>query len=408
MTNIALYTITSSLHDRSAVDAVSSEFLTSIEKVLGCRFDFRGDNFSSYGQSDLDIIFIRTGGSEGLFREVFPRLSGNILLLTSGKSNSLAASLEILSFLNQNGRKGEVLHGSAEYIAGRIELLAKVNRAKRELRGQKLGIIGKPSDWLIASQPDKKAVREKLGLELIDIDIRKLIDEVGKVGDIPLPQQASSIIAGLRKDAPEAVRKYIEGAVNIYAALRAMVAGYGLSGLTIRCFDLLDTVGNTVCLALALLNAEGIPSSCEGDVPALLSMAIGNALTGRSGFQANPSQIDPVAGTMLLAHCTIPFNMVERYSYNTHFESGIGVAIHGEMAKGEVTIFKASANLGRTFCEEASLIGNQYGRDLCRTQVLLQFKRPQVLSEYFLRNPIGNHHIIFSGKHRNLFEEFVK
>ena len=223
-----------------------------------------------------------------------------------------------------------------------------------------------------------------------------------------MPQQASSIIAGLRKDAPEAVRKYIEGAVNIYAALRAMVAGYGLSGLTIRCFDLLDTVGNTGCLALALLNAEGIPSSCEGDVPALLSMAIGNALTGRSGFQANPSQIDPVAGTMLLAHCTIPFNMVEKYSYNTHFESGIGVAIHGEMAKGEVTIFKASADLGRTFCEEASLIGNQYGRDLCRTQVLLQFKRPQVLSEYFLRNPIGNHHIIFSGKHRNLFEEFVK
>ena len=62
MTNIALYTLTSSLHDRSAVDAISSEFLTSIEKVLGCRFDFRGDNFSSYGQSDLDIIFIRTGG----------------------------------------------------------------------------------------------------------------------------------------------------------------------------------------------------------------------------------------------------------------------------------------------------------------------------------------------------------
>ena len=138
------------------------------------------------------------------------------------------------------------------------------------------------------------------------------------------------------------------------------------------------------------------------------SMAIGNALTGRSGFQANPSQIDPVAGTMLLAHCTIPFNMVERYSYNTHFESGIGVAIHGEMAKGEVTIFKASADLGRTFCEEASLIGNQYGRDLCRTQVLLRFKKPQVLSEYFLRNPIGNHHIIFGGKHRDLFEEFMK
>ena len=223
-----------------------------------------------------------------------------------------------------------------------------------------------------------------------------------------MPEYASSIVAGLRKDAPEAVRKYVEGAVAIYSALRSMVARYGLSGLTLRCFDLLDALGNTGCLALALLNSEGIPSSCEGDVPALLSMAIGNALTGRSGFQANPSQIDPGTGTMLLAHCTVPFNMVEKYSYNTHFESGIGVAIHGEMSEGDVTIFKTSADLGRMFCEEATLLENQYGRDLCRTQVLLQMKNSVVLTEYYLKNPIGNHHIIFSGKHREVIEEFMK
>ena len=406
--NIALYSLTSSLHDRNAVDALSLEFLSSIEAILGYRLDFRGDDFSSYGESDLDVIFIRTGGSEGLFKQVFPTLSGNILLLTSGKSNSLAASLEILSFLNQNGHRGEVLHGSAEYIAGRIKTLSKVSRARKKLRGQKLGIIGKPSDWLIASQPDKQAAKDRLGMELIDIDIRELIDLAKESSQNPLPDYAADIVAGLRKDAPEAVRKYVEGAVAIYSSLWSMVNRYGLSGLTLRCFDLLDALGNTGCLALALLNSEGIPSSCEGDVPALLSMVIGNALTRRSGFQANPSQIDPGTGTMLLAHCTVPFNMVENYSYNTHFESGIGVAVHGEMAEGDVTIFKTSADLGRMFCEEATLIENQYGRDLCRTQVLLQMKNPEVLTEYFLRNPIGNHHIVFSGKHREVFEEFMK
>ena len=405
---IALYTLTSSLHDRNAVDALSLEFLSAIEAILGYKFDFRGDSFATYGQSDLDVIFIRTGGSEGLFREVFPTLSGKILLLTSGKSNSLAASLEILSFLNQNGRKGEVLHGSAQYIAGRLDTLAKVTRAKRSLDGQKLGIIGKPSDWLIASQPDKTAVAEKLGIELLDIDIRELIERAGKACGTPLPEPASAIIEGLRKDAPDSIRKYVEGAISIYAALREIVNKYGLSGLTIRCFDLLNTLGNTGCLALALLNAEGIPSACEGDVPALLSMVIGNALTGCSGFQANPSQIDPVSGTMLLAHCTVPFNMVERYSYDTHFESGIGVAIHGELAKGDVTLFKTSADLGRVFCEEAELLENQYGRDLCRTQVLLKMKNSDVLSDYFLRNPIGNHHVIFCGSHKALFEAFLR
>ena len=127
-----------------------------------------------------------------------------------------------------------------------------------------------------------------------------------------------------------------------------------------------------------------------------------------SGFQANPSQIDPVSGNILLAHCTVPLNMVERYSYDTHFESGIGVALHGEMAPGDVTIFKTSADLERLFCEEATLVENRYGRDLCRTQVLLKLNRHEVLSDYFLRNPIGNHHIVFHGKQKGIFEEFMK
>lgn len=160
---IALYTLTSSLHDRNAVDALSLEFLSAIEAILGYKFDFRGDSFATYGQSDLDVIFIRTGGSEGLFKQVFPTLSGNILLLTSGKSNSLAASLEILSFLNQNGRRGEVLHGSAEYIAGRIETLARVNRARKELRDRSSASSGSrptgSSQASPTSRPSRKSWR---------------------------------------------------------------------------------------------------------------------------------------------------------------------------------------------------------------------------------------------------------
>ena len=99
--------------------------------------------------------------------------------------------------------------------------------------------------------------------------------------------------------------------------------------------------------------------------------------------------------------CTLPH-------YDTHFESGIGVAIHGELAKGYVTLFKTSADLGRVFCEEAELLKNRYGRNLCRTHVLLQMKNSYVLSEYFLRNPIGNHHIVFRGSHKALFEAFMR
>lgn len=405
--NIALYTLTSPLHDEAAVNAVSGAFISEIEDSLGIRFDFRGNDFSGYGESDLDIIFVRTGGTEGLFKEIFPKLDGNILLLTSGKSNSLAASLEIMSYLNQQGCKGEILHGSVSYISERINVLAKVSEARKSLNGKNLGIIGEPSDWLISSNADKKAVKEKLGINLLDINIQELVEETGKVETYP--QEVRAIRKELEENASEAVRKYAEGALKIYVALKNIVTRYNLSGLTLRCFDLLDSVGNTGCLALAMLNSEGIPSGCEGDVPALLTMTIGQALTGRCGFQANPSRIDPQTGELLLAHCTIPFNMVLNRSFDTHFESGIGVAVHGEMPVGDATIFKVSGDLGRSFCAEADLLSNQYENNLCRTQINLRLKEnPQeTCTEYFLKNPVGNHHIVFSGAHKEIFEAFM-
>ena len=405
--NIALYTLTSPLHDEAAVNAVSGAFISEIEDSLGIRFDFRGNDFSGYGESDLDIIFVRTGGTEGLFKEIFPTLDGNILLLTSGKSNSLAASLEIMSYLNQQGCKGEILHGSVSYISERINVLAKVSEAKKSLNGKNLGIIGEPSDWLISSDADKKAVKEKLGINLLDINIQELVEETGKVETYP--HEVQTIRKELEENASEAVRKYAEGALKIYVALKNIVTRYNLSGLTLRCFDLLDSVGNTGCLALAMLNSEGIPSGCEGDVPALLTMAIGQALTGSCGFQANPSRIDPQTGELLLAHCTIPFNMILSRSFNTHFESGIGVAVHGEMPVGDATIFKVSGDLNRSFCTEADLLSNQYENNLCRTQINLRLKEnPQeTCTEYFLKNPVGNHHIVFSGAHKEIFEAFM-
>lgn len=402
----AIYTITSPLHDEQSVSKVSSAFLSEIENAMGTAFDFRGNDFSEYGTDALDIIYVRTGGTEGIFKELFPQLSGRILLLTSGKSNSLAASLEILSYLRQQGRSGEVIHGSTAYIASRISTLAKVEEARKALEGCRLGSVGQPSDWLISSNADRQSVKEKLGIEIVDIPIEELIESVLSDKEFELSDDVIALRDNILTQAPEVIRQYAEGAVRIYAALKEIVVKYCLYGLTLRCFDLLGPLGNTGCLALALLNAEGIPAGCEGDMPALLTIAVGNALTGQCGFQANPSYIDPETGEILLAHCTVPMNMIGKYSFNTHFESGIGIALHGELPEGECTILKLSGDLSRRFCCKAELLRNQYENNLCRTQIILKPDNHKYVTDYFLNDPIGNHHIIFTGDHKGLFEAF--
>ena len=369
--NIAIFTLTSELHDEKSVSTVTQEFLGS----LGLEYELKGKDYSDYGSACLNLIYVRTGGTEGIFLKLLPELQAKsnrpFYFLTSGKSNSLAASMEILSYLRQHDIQGEIIHGSPEYITHRIYLLKKVEEGHRLLNGARLGIIGKPSDWLISSHADKNLVKARLGIELIDIPM-------------------------------EAMYKNN----NIYESLKAVVAEYQLQGFTLRCFDLLTTLKNTGCMALAKLNAEGFVAGCEGDVPAMLTMMIIRSLLGISGFQANPSNINPDTGEMLFAHCTIPLDMVERYELDTHFESGIGVGIRGYMKEGPVTIFKVSGDMSRYFIAEGTLVRNQSKPDLCRTQQVIKLADKSQI-QYFLTNPIGNHHIIMPGHHKELLEQFL-
>ena len=393
---IAIYTLTSELHDEKAVGAVTKEFLGSLD----IEYVFRGNDYSDYGSYGLSLIYVCTGGTEGIFRKLLLDLQAKSIspfyLLTSGRSNSLAASMEILSYLRQNNMKGEIIHGSAVYITKRIKLLSQVEDARNTLLGSRLGIIGQPSDWLISSSVDERVVRQRFGVELVNIPMKELLEVISETPE-PLSEDSSDI---------EAIRSSLPGANKIYKALKTLVENYQLQGFTLRCFDLLTAIKNTGCLALAKLNAEGIVAGCEGDVPAMISMMIVRSLLGVSGFQANPSRIDPETGELIFAHCTIPLNMVERFEYDTHFESGIGVGIRGFMKEGPVTVFKVSGDKSRHFIAEGYLTQNLSEPNLCRTQQKIQLTDKSQIS-YFLSNPIGNHHIILPGHYKALLEEMV-
>ena len=398
--SISIYTLTSALHDAQSVSAMTKDFLSSLQIT----YNLSEGNFSDYGNHNLNLIYVRTGGTEGIFKRLLPILKMKshhpYYLLTSGQSNSLAASMEILSYLHQEGLSGEILHGKPSYISQRIKILDQVQALKHSLQNKRLGIIGLPSDWLISSNINKEIVKAELGIDLIDIPIEELVCEINSSHD-------SLMLVGNIESVPSHLSGAFPGAVKIYNGLKSIIKTYQLNGFTLRCFDLLDKVHNTGCLALAKLNSDGIVSGCEGDVPSLLSMTICHKLTGFSGFQANPSRIDPETGELQFAHCTIPLNMVERYEYDTHFESGIGIGIRGYMQEGPITIFKLSGDLSRSFIAEGELMRSESSPGLCRTQQVIRLSDVGQAT-YFLTNPIGNHHIIMPGHHQEVLEAFLK
>ena len=338
------------------------------------------DSFAEENQ----VVAVLSGGTEATFvdlvREKLIDLKRPVYLMVSGFSNSLPAALEILSFIRQRNGIAKIMHHSKDTVfvddSDTASLtrspLAKVLRSDKKMR---LGIVGKPSDWLIASSVDYKSVEETMNCELIDIPF----EEVTSLGEVD---------PGMK------------GAEAIYERLKEIIAKHKLDGITIRCFDLFTTVKNTGCIAISKLNDEGIPAGCEADIPVLLTMMACKRLTGEVAWMGSPARIQP-DGKILLAKCTIALSMTTKHEYTTHFESGIGVAIHGEVEPGDYTLVKLSHDMKRLLAVNVQVTGCQYEKNMCRTQIWVQ--STPIVSQYLLTSPLSDHHVLIKGHHAAKF-----
>ncbi|MCR5741493.1 MAG: hypothetical protein K6G38_03440 [Gammaproteobacteria bacterium] len=115
---VHIYPIYSPLHNEEFMENETKRLLTELSRLTN--FEYRLVGIDELYQADLPIILVESGGSEHYFKEVFDKLKEPIYLLTFGNNNSLAASLEILSYLQNKGLNGEIFHGSDNYIAERI------------------------------------------------------------------------------------------------------------------------------------------------------------------------------------------------------------------------------------------------------------------------------------------------
>ncbi len=375
-------------------DFQKDDFLKEIEKEIGINFEIlKADEMPD---DDFRLVYVSSGGSEGAFAKAFHMFENKpIYLLSKGEGNSLAASMEILSFIKNKGGKGEILHGEPKDISERIESLAKASAAIKKLKGIKIGLIGKPSNWLISSIYDEKSLADKLNMQIIEISMEELLEEISKKSYVD--NEFTKQLFSLEYDEKEIIK-----ALEVYGAFARIVNKYHLSGISVRCFDLLSTVETTGCLGLAILNALNIYAGCEGDIPSLISMCILGAVSQKPVFMCNPSRINYSQGSMVFAHCTLPINMPYKMDLMTHFESDIGVAIAGSIQEGACTIFKTSGDLSRHFEASGTIRRNLKENTLCRTQIEVELSD----FSYFTENPIGNHHIICIGDETPALRDF--
>ena len=342
------------------------------------------------------FVFVASGGSAQAFKGIFESMPGPFILITVMGNNSLAASMEELSYVNDHGEAGEILHGSAESVARRIVLIHRSFSVISRLRGYRVGVLGSPN-MLINSEYDVDVLEKSAGIDTEYITMDELCAEIDMKSYEPDEYTEKLIASGYDRDE-------LEKAFYIYGAVKRLIGKHRFDAVSLRCFDLLAPYKASGCLALAILNSTGIPAACEGDTRSLLSMIVMHELTGEPCFMANPSRIDMERKEMILAHCTLPLSMVGKYTLTTHFESGISVAVKGEFSDGAYTLFKCREDMRTYFVQRADFAGNPDECDLCRTQIRLKVDDV----ESYLTHPLSNHQIIVHGDHADEVRELFK
>lgn len=392
----------SSLQNHSFVKREYDGLLNILASDFDAQFDFLDNLESLPSSSKYEDFIISTGGVENIFLDLLKRnlVGTNVTLIADGRFNSLAASMEILTYLNYNNIKAFIAYGSNEEISARLKEHPHVDfvneqcgSAALSLSGDKIAVFGEPSDWLIASNVDRDFLKQKFYIDFVDIPLDTLFRRFSLIDDNMVEFLATDFQAVTSRG--ETTERDLLDSLKIYLAINQICQENNCTCATVRCFSIIEKLKATGCLALALLNDEGIDAACEGDLQSLLSMILVRRVTGMPSFMANPSAMSKDNHTTTFAHCTVPTTMCRRYGFRSHFESQCGLAVAGEFSPSEVyTIFKwGGEKLDRFFVEEAVSVVAPSNENLCRSQLTLNFYNP----EYMLNNPIGNHHIIVKG-----------
>ncbi|MDP8269297.1 MAG: hypothetical protein P9L97_11275 [Candidatus Tenebribacter davisii] len=350
--------------------------------------------------------FIVTGGTEAQVLDL-QRIRDDkfkneeIILLAYESNNSLAASLELLARFKQIGKSGKIIYlPKKQEIKTSITNIQTLN-GKEQLTGCRIGEVGEPSDWLVASSPTHEKVKKNWGAEVITIEIMELKELYSQITEAECSKIFKEL-TGKSEEIIEPTDKDIINNIRVYLAMKELIKKYELDAVTLRCFDLVTDLGTTGCYALSRLNDEGIIAGCEGDMVSTLGMLLVYKKTGILPWMANPSKLDIDNNSLILAHCTVPISIVDNYVIRSHFESGIGVGIQGTFPKGDVTIFRIGGNdLDKVWLATGKIISTSKDENLCRTQIEVKLNSNYNVID-LLVEPLGNHLIIVPGNFKEL------
>ena len=353
------------------------------------------------------FIFIGTGGTEQIARDFLESkdIEGKVTIIAHEGNNSLPASMEIRAYLENCGIPARIVQAQLKDLISLLRDWSFFYEAQQRIAQSRLGIIGSPSFWLIASSVDAELAKATWGLAIEQYPIGMIIDGLTDT----LNDGSRDHLSALIRDATctDISEEELAKAATVTQRLVEFTGEKGLQAVTLECFKLLEDTTISGCYALSHLNDQkALVAGCEGDIASTFTMLLTRVLIGSESFMANVTFVNKDENSVVLAHCTVPTSMTTTHEITTHFETDLSVAIRGQIPAGPVTILKIGGKaLDKWWVSKGRLVENLRNESGCRTQVRVILEKPV---SYFLESSLANHHILILGDHSERIEQFLQ
>jgi L-fucose isomerase-like protein len=293
--------------------------------------------FCTWVSEDIPLALTRELGDAPLFLWALPCLDRDVPM-----PSPISGVTATASNLRRIGKHfGYAIGASAEEDVARA---ARAAAAVTALRRARFGLIGAPCPGMIDAAADEGDFRRALGATAVPLELDDLLRAAREAPEEEAVDAACRLVAATGGCA-EATGQALQENLRLYAGIRELVRRHELDAYCVRCWpELRDRDGVTPCAAHALMAQDGIPSTCEVDLPALITTWLLARLAGTSAFNFDMTAYLEEDRAIQLAHCGAadpnlagnPGNALLR----THMRTGTGVTVEFGFKEGPVTLAK--------------------------------------------------------------------
>ncbi|MGE5458509.1 MAG: hypothetical protein ACM3RX_09155, partial [Methanococcaceae archaeon] len=162
---------------------IIKDYISPLNNLGGCRITAG----QVYNQTPI-FYFAATGGTEQAILKIIAErnkvIKGEpVFLLAHSANNSLPSCLEILARLQQESIKGRIFFLNSPQDRNTYQQITEAIddiEVLRFLKKSRIGLVGEPSDWLVASSPAPEIVKKVWGPEVVKIDFAEVLELIKK------------------------------------------------------------------------------------------------------------------------------------------------------------------------------------------------------------------------------------